>query len=62
MFKGDEERAGKVYQGYKALTPMDIAEIALFTANRPPHVNIMDTIVFPVAQSSSSMVARNNEA
>lgn len=61
-FKGDEERAEKVYRGYKALTPMDIAEITHFTANRPAHVNIMDTIVFPVAQSSSSMVARNNEA
>lgn len=55
-FKGDEERADKVYQGYKALTAMDIAEIVHFIANRPSHVNIMDTIVFPVAQSSASMV------
>lgn len=55
-FKGDEERADKVYKGYKALTADDIAEIVHFIANRPPHVNIMDTIVFPVAQSSASMV------
>ena len=55
-FKGDEERAEKVYKGYKALTAVDIAEIVHFIANRPPHVNIMDTIVFPVAQSSASMV------
>lgn len=55
-FKGDEDRAEKVYQGYKALRAEDIAEIVYFIANRPPHVNIMDTIVFPVAQSSASMV------
>lgn len=60
-FKGDTERAQKVYKGYKALTAMDIAEIVHFTANRPNHVNIMDTVVFPVAQSSSSMVAKSHE-
>lgn len=60
-FKGDQERAEKVYQGYEALTALDIAEIVHFTANRPPHVNIMDTIVFPVAQSSSGMLAKNDE-
>ncbi len=61
-FKGDEERAEKVYKGYKALTANDIAEIVHFTANRPPHVNIMDTIVFPVAQSSASMVHKDEQA
>lgn len=60
-FKGDEERAEKVYKGYKALTADDIAEIVHFTANRPPHVNIMDTIVFPVAQSSATMVHKENQ-
>lgn len=55
-FRGDIERAKQVYEGYKALTAQDIAEIVHFTANRPAHVNIMDTIVFPVAQSSSTMV------
>ena len=58
-FEGDDEKAEKVYQGIEPLTGIDIAEIVHFVANRPPHVNIMDTIVFPVAQSSSSMVARD---
>lgn len=57
-FKGDDERAEQVYRGYKALEAQDIAEIVHFTASRPPHVNIMDTIVFPVAQSSSTMVSK----
>lgn len=60
-FKGDEERAKEVYKGYQPLTATDIAEIVHFTANRPAHVNIMDTVVFPVAQSSSSMVAKSAE-
>ena len=60
-FKGDEQRAEKVYQDMEALTAIDIAEIVHFTANRPDHVNIMDTVVFPVDQSSSTMVHRDNE-
>lgn len=60
-FRGDEERAAKVYEGMEALTALDIAEIVHFTANRPSHVNIMDTIVFPVAQSSSAMVHRQRD-
>ncbi|WP_138429734.1 SDR family NAD(P)-dependent oxidoreductase [Fodinibius saliphilus] len=58
-FHGDDERADEVYNNLDPLTGEDIAEIILFMANRPPHVNIMDSIVLPVSQSSSSMVARN---
>ena len=58
-FKGDEERADEVYANMKPLTADDIAEIVLFVAGRPPHVNILDTLVLPVDQSSSSMVARD---
>lgn len=60
-FKGDKERADEVYEDMEPLVAQDIAEIVHFMANRPPHVNIMDTIVFPVAQSSSMMVHRNND-
>lgn len=58
-FRGDKEKAANVYKGIKPLVAEDIAEIIIFIANRPPHVNIMDTIVFPVAQSSANMVHRN---
>ncbi len=57
-FKGDEQQAGEVYNNIDPLTGEDIAEIIHFMANRPPHVNIMDTVVFPVSQSSSTMVHR----
>lgn len=58
-FKGDNEKADSVYKGIDPLTANDIAEIIVFTANRPDHVNILDTVVMPVNQSSSQMVYRN---
>lgn len=58
-FDGDREQAEQVYEGIKPLNGTDIAEIIVFIANRPAHVNIMDTIVFPVAQSSATMVHRD---
>ncbi|PAU95545.1 NAD(P)-dependent oxidoreductase [Aliifodinibius salipaludis] len=60
-FKGDKDRAEEVYEDIKPLVAEDIAEIVHFMANRPSHVNIMDTVVFPVAQSSSTMVHRDND-
>lgn len=60
-FKGDKDRADEVYEDIQPLVAEDIAEIVHFVANRPSHVNIMDTIVFPVDQSSSTMVHRDND-
>jgi 3-hydroxy acid dehydrogenase / malonic semialdehyde reductase len=57
-FKGDQERASKVYRGIAPLTAMDIAELILFTLMRPPHVQIADMIVFPTAQASATVVKR----
>lgn len=59
-FKGDEDKADEVYEGIDPLTATDIAEIIVFVANRPSHVNIIDTIIYPVSQSSASMVARDD--
>ena len=57
-FKGDLERAAKVYEGIDPLIAEDIAEIIVFVLNRPEHVNILDTLVFSVAQSSATQVYR----
>lgn len=57
-FKGDTERAARVYEGMTPLTAQDIADIALFIVTRPPHVDIMDVVVYPTAQSSSYLVHR----
>jgi len=60
-FKGDDEKADQVYEGMEPLVGRDIAEIIHFMANRPPHVNITDTIVLPTAQSSATMVDRQDD-
>jgi NADP-dependent 3-hydroxy acid dehydrogenase YdfG len=58
-FDGDKEKAADVYRGIDPLVAQDIAEIIVFVANRPDHVNIMDTVIYPTAQSSATMVHRN---
>lgn len=58
-FKGDNKRADLVYKGLEALTAQDIAEIILFIANRPDHVNILDSVIMPVYQSLAQMVHRD---
>ena len=55
-FKGDYDRAEKIYQGYKALQADDIADILEFIINRPDHVNIADILVLPKAQATSSII------
>lgn len=55
-FKGDNDRAEKVYQGYTPLKPEDIADIIWFAVTRPPHVNIADLTVMCLDQASSTIV------
>jgi NADP-dependent 3-hydroxy acid dehydrogenase YdfG len=54
-FKGDKERAEKVYQGYQPLKAEDIAEVIRFTTSLPKHVNINDVLVMPTAQANSTV-------
>ena len=55
-FKGDTERADKVYQGFDVLKPEDIADIIYFVVSRPYHVNIADLVVMSTAQASSTII------
>jgi 3-hydroxy acid dehydrogenase/malonic semialdehyde reductase len=57
-FRGDTERAGKVYRGLTPLSPDDIADAVVYCASRPPHVNISEIIVMPTAQASATMIHR----
>ncbi len=58
-FKGDEERADTVYDGFDPLRPEDIADIIAFVVTRPYHVNIADLVVFPTAQANSTIVNKS---
>jgi NADP-dependent 3-hydroxy acid dehydrogenase YdfG len=61
-FKGDAERARKVYEGIEALTAEDIAEILVWVASRPPHVNIDEIVVKPTDQAAIHKVHRRPTA
>jgi NADP-dependent 3-hydroxy acid dehydrogenase YdfG len=50
-FKGDEEKAAKVYEGVEALTAGDIAETVYWAVSRPPHVNINTLEVMSIDQA-----------
>lgn len=55
-FHGDKDRANNVYKGFEPLIGQDIAEIALFVAQRPSRVMIQDILVTPTAQASATIV------
>jgi serine 3-dehydrogenase len=57
-FHGDTERGAKTYAGMTPLRPEDIAEIVVFCATRPAHVNIGELLVTPTDQATVSMVHR----
>lgn len=57
-FRGDQERADKVYAGMTPLSPEDIADAVLWCATRPPHVNIDQIILKPLDQASATLVQR----
>ncbi len=57
-FHGDVERAKKVYEGVKPMTPDDVADAIVFCATRPPHVNINFIMMMAVGQSTPTTVYR----
>jgi len=57
-FKGDAARAKKVYEGMEPLTAQDIADILVWIAARPAHVNIDEVLVKPVDQAAIHKVYR----
>lgn len=57
-FKGDKEKAARVYQGFDPLQAHDIAEIIHFVISRPSHVNIEDLVVYPTAQANTTILNR----
>jgi 3-hydroxy acid dehydrogenase / malonic semialdehyde reductase len=58
-FRGDAAKAKAVYEGVEALRAEDIAECILFAVTRPPHVNVDEIVVKPLAQASVQRIARS---
>jgi len=57
-FRGDVEKAKKVYEGVDPLNGTDIAEVIVFAASRRENVVIADVLVFPQHQSSAHSMHR----
>jgi len=57
-FKGDTERAKKVYEGINPLTAEDIAEALVWAASRPPHVCIDEMLIKCTDQAAIHKVHR----
>jgi len=60
-FKGDTERAAKVYDGIDPLTAEDIADIVWFAVSRPAHVVLNEILVTPVAQANTAYFHREGK-
>ena len=59
-FHGDNNRAANVYKGIQPLTGNDIAEVAVFAANAPAHVQIAEVLVLATHQASGSDIVRKS--
>jgi 3-hydroxy acid dehydrogenase/malonic semialdehyde reductase len=59
-FKGDGEKAQKVYEGTEPLTSVDVAETVFWVATRPAHVNINSVQLMPVCQAFGPLAISRN--
>ncbi len=57
-FHGDNDRATNVYKGIKPLTGDDIADVAVYAANAPEHVQIAEVLILATHQASGSVIVR----
>lgn len=57
-FHGDTERAANVYKGIEPLTGDDIADVAVYAANAPAHVQIAEVLILATHQGSGSVIVR----
>jgi len=60
-FKGDDEKAEKVYEGVHALNADDIAEAVYWTATLPAHMNVNALEVMPIQQSFAGTTLHRGE-
>jgi NADP-dependent 3-hydroxy acid dehydrogenase YdfG len=57
-FKGDAEKAQKVYEGFDPLLPEDIADAIVYAVSAPARVNIADITIYAGAQAAPTTIYR----
>jgi 3-hydroxy acid dehydrogenase/malonic semialdehyde reductase len=60
-FHGDQEKADNVYDGIEPLTAEDIADIVVYTASAPAHVQICEVTVTPTHQATGGIVHKEKK-
>lgn len=60
-FKGDDERAAKLYEDVDFISPQDIADTVLWLYQRPAHMNVNSIEIMPVAQSFGALPVARKE-
>ena len=60
-YKGNEEKASKIYRGFEPLHAEDIADTIEFVVTRPEHVTINDILIMPTAQANTSHLKREEK-
>ena len=59
-FKGDKERAKKVYEGFTPLSANDVADCICYMIEAPKHVNIADLTILPTDQASAYVLNKSD--
>lgn len=60
-YKGDAERAKRVYEGFTPVSADDVADVVFFAATRPPHVVLNEIEITPSAQANAYYIVKKNE-
>ncbi len=60
-FRGDKERAAKVYRDITPLQPEDVADAIVWAVTRPAHVNIAQVLMTTIDQANSLLFHRHKD-
>ena len=58
-FKGDKERARKVYEGYDPLLADDIADLIIYALKAPDRVTIADVTIYARSQAAPTVIYKD---
>ncbi len=61
-YHGDDDKAAKVYEGFKTMTGEDIGDILLWLIESPAHINVNRLEVMPVAQTYNGLTIAKNDS
>ncbi|MES1966164.1 SDR family NAD(P)-dependent oxidoreductase [Psychrobacter sp. AH5] len=61
-YHGDDEKAAKVYDGFKTMSGEDIGDILLWLIESPAHINVNRMEIMPVAQTFNGLTIAKEDS